>query len=58
MPVSFCVISDVEFMFDELLSPQKSVIIRWQKSMADDDDEQIVEIVSSRVLGSARLGSA
>ena len=26
--------------------------------MADDDDEQIVEIVSSRVLGSARLGSA
>ena len=26
--------------------------------MADDDDEQIVEIVSSRVLGSARLGLA
>ena len=26
--------------------------------MADDDDEQIVEIVSSRVLGSSWLGSA
>ena len=26
--------------------------------MADDDEEQIVEIVSSRVLGSARLGLA